>query len=267
VATRGQKIRVGAFLLASGVLAASAFAVSARLRATKTVDYFVRFDESVSGLSPGSEVRYRGVPVGNVEEMKVSEDNRVVVRARIRPERVTLREGVTASADLAGITGYRVLQLSGGDGAPLPPGSEIAATRGVLANITEELPPLLTSVRKALEDVEPVVGSARRAVEQIEQLAEEVRAAVGETRPPLVRALRSLDDTLARVREILEKVDLAAPLRQAELFARDARALPDDVGRTLAMFRETLARVRDLADLLERDPGVLLRGRTHEGTR
>ena len=67
MATRGQKVRVGAFLLASGALAATAFAVSARLHATKSVDYFVRFDESVSGLSPGSEVRYRGVPVGSVD--------------------------------------------------------------------------------------------------------------------------------------------------------------------------------------------------------
>ncbi len=54
--------------------------------------YYILFTESVSGLGKDCAVLYRGVPVGTVREVRVSDQNEVITSVGIATRRVTLRE-------------------------------------------------------------------------------------------------------------------------------------------------------------------------------
>ncbi|QYU66945.1 MlaD family protein [Leptolyngbya sp. 15MV] len=67
------------------LLAALAFFIIwlAQLSRGSTKDYDIFFKQSVSGLAKGSQVAFAGVPVGQVKEIVLSEDDPEFVRVRI----------------------------------------------------------------------------------------------------------------------------------------------------------------------------------------
>jgi len=96
VATRKQKMKVGAFLLMCVSLAASGAILISGLNTENGVRYWVEFDESVFGLYEGGMVQYMGVPVGKVENIRVTPNRRAHVDVVVNPDKVTLNDGVEA---------------------------------------------------------------------------------------------------------------------------------------------------------------------------
>lgn len=81
--------------------------------------YDIVFDGPVS-LEQGSAVRYIGVKVGEVADVRIDRADPSKVRAHIRVARETpIKEDSTASIQLAGITGTTFVQISAGTGKPL----------------------------------------------------------------------------------------------------------------------------------------------------
>jgi len=73
--------------------------------------YVTYFDESVQGLQGDSSVKYRGVDVGRVEQIKVAPDNRligVVMKVNLRDN---LAANTVAQLKAAGITGVMFIEL------------------------------------------------------------------------------------------------------------------------------------------------------------
>ena len=73
--------------------------------------FIIYFDESVQGLQGDSSVKYRGVDVGRVEQIKVAPDNRligVVIKANLRDN---LGANTVAQLKSAGITGVVFIEL------------------------------------------------------------------------------------------------------------------------------------------------------------
>jgi phospholipid/cholesterol/gamma-HCH transport system substrate-binding protein len=85
MATPRQKALVGIFLSLCSVILVGLLVLLSGLRHERTVAYFIEFNENVSGLFPGSDVRYRGVPVGRVTHITVAPNNLVRARVEIRP--------------------------------------------------------------------------------------------------------------------------------------------------------------------------------------
>ena len=120
MATRRQKTQVGIFLSVCVVLLVGVLVVLSGVRREKTIPYFIEFDETVSGLFPGADVRYRGVPAGRVTNITVTPTNRVRVRIEIRPRIVRLRQGTVAQLNPVGITWQLCVNLAGGSPAGKP---------------------------------------------------------------------------------------------------------------------------------------------------
>ena len=80
--TRTNHLLVGTFvlLLVAGLVAFIIWAVKADAD-PKVTDYHVYFAGSVSGLSNVNEVRYRGVPIGTVTDIRI--DPEKVERVRV----------------------------------------------------------------------------------------------------------------------------------------------------------------------------------------
>lgn len=77
--------------------------------------YNMYFEESITGLSTGSIVRYHGVPAGVVDKITINPDNvdQIVVRVKIN-EGIPIKEDVHASLEVQGITGIRFILIEGG---------------------------------------------------------------------------------------------------------------------------------------------------------
>ena len=160
MATPRQKALVGIFLSVSGVIFIGLLVVLSGIRREETVPYFIEFNENVSGLFPGSDVRYRGVPVGRVINITVAPNNRVHASVEIRPSIVRLRQGTVAQLNPAGITGQLYVNLDGGnpEGEELAAGVIIPSTSSLITNLSTELPTILASINSVLVRLDKALG-------------------------------------------------------------------------------------------------------------
>lgn len=143
---------VGVVVLAliAGFAGFSAWLVKSDIDKQATV-YAIYFEGSVTGLQEGSQVQYRGIPVGRIAEIGIDPDNveQVRVIAEI-DENTPITKDTIATLELQGITGIAYVQLLGGtrDSAPLVVTENdempvIAARRSALERVFESTPDLL----------------------------------------------------------------------------------------------------------------------------
>ena len=114
--TRANYVLVGSFVLA---LIAAAFGFVIWLARVdlehQPQTYLVYFYGSVSGLQIGSEVQYRGVPVGRITDIGIDAENIERIRVTVEVNEDTpVKTDTYATLGLQGITGVAYLQLKGG---------------------------------------------------------------------------------------------------------------------------------------------------------
>lgn len=160
--SRTGKVRLGVFLILSTALVITVFVVLAGVRVMASTDvYQAKFDESVSGLEIGAQVKYNGVRVGRVSEIKINPGNL---------ERVTvfleLEEGTPVKVDVRavlvgmGITGLKFVELTGGtnDAPLLEPGSTIKAGHSFMGTIEGRAKDIALKTELALNKVNLVLS-------------------------------------------------------------------------------------------------------------
>lgn len=195
MATPRQKVQVGVFLCVCGVVLVGILVVLSGVQREKTMPLFVEFDETVSGLFPGADVRYRGVPVGRVTAITVTSRNRIRVKIAIRPSMVELRYGVTAQLNPAGITGQLYINLEGGEpeGEEVPANETIPAAPSLFSNLSAELPNLLASITSILLRLDKTLGEEGETVALLQDVRRLV-AVLNATVPDIgARTLALLD--------------------------------------------------------------------------
>ena len=235
--TRAGYVLVGAFVLALflGGLAMAVWFGDLRL-ARDVREYRMHFDGSVGGLSVGSPVRYRGVPVGSVGDIRIDPHNveRIEVLVALESD-MPVKADMFATLESQGLTGVGFIQIQGGtrdspalavaaadDGPPIIPtrasrlekvfqsAPEIADQLVVLiarlqAVLSEENTRAVGDILRNLATVSATLGQRTTDIETAvvdgAAAATEVRAAMGEL-VPVIRDLRSsfrviTDDTAA----------------------------------------------------------------------
>ena len=276
MATPRQKVQVGIFLTVCTALLVGTLVLLSGVRGEKTIPYVIEFDESVSGLQPGSDVRYRGVPVGRVTAITVTSANRIRTHVEIRPSIVRVRQGMIAQLNTAGITGQLYINLTGGEleGAPLPAEATIPSTPSFLANLSTELPDLLASINSVLvridralgeegqlativQDVRSLVTVLNAAVEEIgaqtTALLARANTVLDKQLPPLVAELQTTAQTTRRVLEQIEppiKAALASSTKTFQQLEKQLAAL--DLQGTNTAAQRTLEHLTQLAQQLGR---------------
>ena len=131
--------------------------------------YRIHFPDSVSGLTVGDPVKFRGVDVGTVKTMIIDPDNArlVLVEVRLRKE-TPVKTDTRASLALKGITGVVYIELNGGDPAAktllavTPPDKipEIPSEKTGLKAMLDDLPKLVTKFAAIEDQVKKVVTGA-----------------------------------------------------------------------------------------------------------
>jgi len=228
MATKAQKTKVGLFLLVCGLILAAGILATTGFTTEKTKTYFMEFDGSVSGLRNGSDVEFQGVKVGSVEGVRVTDEGRVRVKIEVGTDIATIREGVKAQLASRGISGIVFIQLSGGrKGAPEKhEGSEIEAEGGLL---------------------EDLVARVKDVVENLNETLEAIKT--GDERFEIGRTIRELRVLLDRAGEMIPRAKIGALHTKQEIML------------AVKELRVTLASIRRLVEMLEKDPSSLLHGK------
>jgi phospholipid/cholesterol/gamma-HCH transport system substrate-binding protein len=160
VETRANYVFVGFSVLAAIATIIVFIFWLGRNQLSKNEDiYYTYFTGSVTGLSSGSPVRYRGVPVGTVGYIAIDPQNieRIRVTLKLRP-RTPIKTDTVASLETAGITGGSYIELSGGtNAAPL-----LISENGEVPVIRSEN----SSLQAALDDAPKLIKKLNTLADQ-----------------------------------------------------------------------------------------------------
>ncbi|WP_114391737.1 MlaD family protein [Oleisolibacter albus] len=184
--TRASYTLVGAFVLAL-VAALAVFTVYlAKVQFDQAMQpYFIYTTGSVTGLVEGSPVRYRGVAVGTVSDIRIDPQNVERIRITIEvPEETPVKADAVASLEPMGVTGGVYVEITGGsqaapllrdqaDGTP-----EIPSRQSALSSVLERTPDMLVRVIDAAQRVSQLLNEQNQ--ESIQTLlANMAQASVG----------------------------------------------------------------------------------------
>jgi len=270
-------LRVG-MLVVAGVLLAAGFVIFlAGGRGQGPVTVFETYSaESVQGLDPGAPVRYRGVQIGRVTEIRLASTEYrraegvafteafqlVLIRFAIDTAQVgevprtaeAVRLGLRARIAAQGITGVNYVEL---DFVPNPerfPPLEVPWT------------PTYTVIPSIPSTVAQVRGAAEQIVERLsqvplEQIASDLATLVANlsrqtTEGDLATALRETAQTMAQVRGVLEGGEIQRTLTEFRRTAEAAQGVASapELRRALSSAATAAEELRRSA---ERLPGTL----------
>jgi len=160
--TRASYIAVGSFVLIL-ILGLVGFVIwVGKFRGEEQfARYDILFDGSVTGLQVDGTVRYRGVPVGRITDIRIDPNNIEKIRVTIEIDAATpVRTDTVASIELQGITGVTYILLKGGkqESAALPvtmkePYPQIASIPSRIELLFQTAPDLLTKANVLIERV------------------------------------------------------------------------------------------------------------------
>ena len=198
--------------------------------------YYIYFD-SVSGLSEAGEVRYNGLPVGQVIELGLDPAGEGV-RALIEIDADTpVRVGSTAQLSAQGVTGVSFVSISGGEAdEPLlrtssPRAIPVIPSRpSALQTLTEQGPDLVTEAVELISRLQSFVGPQNQ--ERVSTLLENLSSSSG-----------ALDTALSDFSSISTTVETATA--QITDFTSRLDAIGGAVETTLGQLDGTLATARE----------------------
>jgi phospholipid/cholesterol/gamma-HCH transport system substrate-binding protein len=249
--TRSNHILVGSVVLIL-LLAVAIFTIwLARVSDGGRKVYDIFFKQSVEGLAQGSAVSFSGVPVGQVQDIRIWKQDPDFVRVRISiAEDVPILLGTTASIQ-GSFTGVSTLLLEGAKkGAPPitengPAGAPVIPTKpGGLGALLNSAPQLLERLSTLTERL-------------TETLSDENQKSIGNILRNVDRLSGSLADrgpeiagTLAETRIAVAQAGKAA--EEIGRLAGTTNQLLDEQGRPLlAELRGTVARTRGTLDSVD----------------
>lgn len=267
--TRASYAVVGSFVL---VMVAALFAFLVFITKAQfdnvTQPYHIYFSGSVTGLQEGSAVRYHGVGVGAVRDIRIAPDDPSRVRVTIELENSSrLPSDSIATIEPQGITGLAYIQIIGGE-----KGSTLMDVRAgdipvipsrpsQIAEVVDAAPELLNRMI-VLADRTSAFLTPENA-KKMEVILSNLEALSGSANTT-VTALGNAADKVAGLGGSLDKTSQEA----TKMMSENREALRDfanvglyDAGLLIAELRELVGNMSRMSSQIQRDPtGFLLAG-------
>ena len=238
-------------------------------------EYDIVFADPVRGLAEGGEVRFNGIKVGEVQDLRIDTENasRVIARVRVAAE-VPVKTDSEAQLEPIGLTGVTLIQLSAGSPSAdlLRPtfGAGVPRIRGrgsqidILVERSEDIVVRASEAMAAVRDLLTDENIAR--VSHIIANLESVSARLADRRSVIVRsgeAAGAMTDAANEIASLARQTQSnLADLDQAVSQIRDAASVAS--GETLPELtlaaeeiRNASAAVARVANNLEENPSVL----------
>jgi len=267
---RSQNFKVGLLVILATVLLVVSVTVITGIRLRKPTDqYSVRFRESVSGLDPGSAVKFRGVQVGTVDHLLIPDDDISSVEVWIAVDRGTPIKGSTrAKISSVGITGLKFVDLIGGkqDDPSLAPGARIESEVSVIESLTGRAVTaaekadvlldnllLLTSQEQYKSEVRVLYKEVLAAVQQMNELMHVMTGAASHLDTLLANSNAVVVDNRERIDSSLVQLEGALTELHATLADLNNEQLVENLNATVASARVVATDLRTVIGGSRRD--------------
>lgn len=247
--TRASYILVGSFVLGlfAAIVGIAIWLAGIEL-GQKPSKYVTYFTGDVTGLGIGSPVRYRGVPMGTVRDIRLDPQN--IEQVRVLMELSTespIKEDTVAEISLQGITGVAFVQLSGGtQAAPLLVGKNgeipvIPSSQSLLQEVIGKLPQFLGKAVTIADRINELLSkknlnAVSLTLANLQNLTEMLQSENGDLRL-LLRDGRSAAATLGEAATELRSVAGSVNRKIDPLFNTSEKTIAD-IGKAAANFRK-----------------------------
>lgn len=254
--TKANYVLIGAFTLAGFLGILGAFLWFAQVKLDKQFTYYdVRFG-SVSGLGRASDVRFSGLPVGQVVDVGLSPDGDGTVLVRLEVAGGTpVRADSVATIESQGVTGVSFVGISAGtpseplltaeDGIP-----EITAGRSVLQTLSEDAPEIVSEVLQVTQQLGELLN--KENVDKVQSILDNLETSSS-------KLGQSLDDFAAVASTVADvSVEIGA-------FTTKLQPTIEGVNETLGVVDATLEGITRLAaraeETLDKGDAALVSGK------
>lgn len=206
----------------------------------KVTPYEILFEESVSGLSVGSKVSYRGIRIGSVTFIGIKPDDPqfVLVRVAINDGH-PIHQGDVASLKLEGITGTSYIDIEGAEwgseiiqSTPETPAT-IPSRRSELGRLVQGLPDLINEGTVLAQRFSEILNQGNR-----DQLTS-ILANINQITAMLAEQSDNLDTVIATADDVGD--ELIAMSRSVQEVAAKADSLVDTLQVTADSTNEIIA--------------------------
>ncbi len=223
--TRTQKIRLGIFIVISAfILVFLIVYFTARDLLEKTDVYYTEFhDVSVNGMEVGSSVKYLGIRIGTISDIRINPEDitGVIVELSLK-HNTPIKSDAKADIIAIGITGLKSIEIRGGsnEAALLRPRDYIDAGSSRSENFTEMAetiaaktehiidnlnlftqPANLNKITQAADKISATTDNADQVLQKIDGIIDENRPDIRNT----VIAAHHLSATLLTTSQSLEE--------------------------------------------------------------
>jgi ABC-type transporter Mla subunit MlaD len=235
--TKEQKARLIVFTFVSlGLLVLFLAMLIVPLIKAKGTPYFITFKEtSVNGLQVGSPVKYQGVEVGKVRNIRVHPDDLSSILVELEIDKLfPMKIDMNATMTFAGITGSKFIELAGGTSRsdPMPPRGEIPTAKG----LGQKAEDIVTSIDLAVRRINDLLGDAnQRRISQFLEKTEKSAAVVSEV-------LEAKRENLSNAITNIEKaaLDFGAVTENLRRITNDLGGLTGSIGANAAQAMDNL---------------------------
>ncbi len=238
--TKANYVLIGVFTLAGFLGLLVFFLWFARVELDRQFAYYDVAFSSVSGLSNASDVRFAGLPVGQVVSVGFSPDGdgTIVVRVEVDAE-TPVRTNSVATIEAQGVTGVSFVGISPGTpSAPLLEAAspeeipEIEAGRSMVQSLSEDGPELLAEALIIVQEISALLSGENR--DRIERILGNVENASGD----FSEALADFSDVAGSVSRFATQIDT---------FNETLEGLTGSAGTMLTTADNTLIDIGELA--------------------
>ncbi|MBV9331838.1 MAG: MCE family protein [Alphaproteobacteria bacterium] len=276
--TKANYVAVGGFVLACiiGVVATLLWLAGAQYN--EQYDYYqTYFNGPVTGLGKGTTVRYNGIEVGHIQDLKFdpADPQRVIVTLEVQ-QGLNIRVDSEASIESQGLTGGNYVEITGGKAtSPLlepQPGQRYAVIKSkpsAFQQLEQTAPQILAKLNVAADRVNDLLSEQnRRALSGILSNLDQMTATLNARAGDVATTLHNLSVTSAHLAPLITDAD--ADMDKFGKFSSDADALVkspalSDLSDLTADIRRLLKSLTRLSDQLDRDPTKLLFGDRRKG--
>lgn len=264
--TKAHYVLIGAFTIA-GLLGILGFFVwFAQVELDRQFDYYdIRFS-SVSGLGNASDVRFSGLPVGQVVDVRLApnQDGTILVRVEVDAE-TPVRTDSVATIEAQGVTGVSYVGIDPGtptadllQPTPDQPVPVIIAGRSTLQSLSEDAPRLLEESLQVVEELAQILGPENRnrlnrILENVETASEDFArtlddfSAVATNISDFAEEISRFNETLSTMTgdltDVLQTVD--STLVSIGELSEQGKGVLTESSETLAGARAAIARTEE----------------------
>ena len=265
--TRAQKVRLGVFLMVSGLLLISGIIILAGARLGEKRDaYFIRYGEgevSLNGLDVGSPVKYSGIRVGRVDRIFIDpKDVGVIVVEISLTENTPVAKDSKANLGSMGITGLKFVDLTRGTtrAGLRQPGDDIPAGESGLDALTNQAGEIATKVSRTLDRLNRLIGPETKAridgiLVRTDALLKTVDDTVKENRAPILELHKKLQIVFDKGIALIDSLNAVAR-RIDEVTQAVGEGAARATGRASRLIRQLTQTRKNLDDTLSAARGL-----------